>query len=305
MHLAEGTLQLGHAVLLGFAAAPLLAWSLRGALSDAHADDSSRSMVAGATSLLFAATLLPIPVPVVGATSHICLTPLLALLLGLRRVIWPTFFVLTLQALFFAHGGITTLGANLLTLGVVGPAAGLAVALMGRGLGLHPAVVVGVACAIGSLAVYLADAVLLAASLSSLAPPNETFTAVLLGFAPIQLPLAVLEGFIAVGICRLLDRRRSDLLPSSLRGISGLSQPQALNLALLAVCVLLILPGCNYVPMDDAVFSASAESAGRPVRDILLDFSDGELGLAASLLIPFILGVVAGRSWERLGRWQP
>ena len=305
MHLAEGTVQLGHAVLLACAAAPLLGWSLRGALSDAQADDSSRSMVAGATSLLFAATLLPIPVPVVGATSHICLTPLLALLLGLRRVIWPTFFVLTLQALFFAHGGITTLGANLLTLGVAGPAAGLALAMMGRGLGLHPAPIVGVACAIGSLVVYLADAVILAVSLSTLAPPQETFMAVLLGFAPIQLPLAVLEGFIAVGICRLLDLRRPDLLPKSLRGISAPAQPKVLNIALLAICLFLVLPGCSYVPMDDAVFSASAESAGRPVSDILLDFSGGEVGLAASLLIPFILGVVAGRSWERLFRRQP
>ena len=32
----------------------------------------------GVVSLLFAATLLPLPVPVLGATSHICLTPVLA-----------------------------------------------------------------------------------------------------------------------------------------------------------------------------------------------------------------------------------
>lgn len=304
MHLAEGTLPLGHALLLGVAALPLLGWSLRGALKDATAEDSSRILVAGATSLLFAATLLPIPVPVVGATSHICLTPLLALLLGLRRVIWPTFFVLSLQALFFAHGGVTTLGANLLTLGVVGPITALAVWRVGRGIGLNPIVVVGVACALGDLAVYLADAVLLAISLSSLSPPRETFLAVLLGFAPIQLPLAVLEAFIAIGICRLLDRRRRDLLPAGLRGISGLPQTRAVNMALLVVCVLLVVPGCSYAPMDDSVFSASAAAAGRPASDILLDLSDGEAGLAASLLIPFVLGIVAGRAWERLGRRQ-
>ena len=75
----------------------------------------------GVTSLLFAATLLPLPMPVVGATSHICRTPALALVVAARRMVWSTFFVLLLQAVFFAHGGLTTLGINTLTLGLLGP----------------------------------------------------------------------------------------------------------------------------------------------------------------------------------------
>ena len=48
------------------------------------------------------------------------------------------------------------------------------------------------------------------------------------------------------------------------------------------------------------MFGTIAETAGRPPTDSLIDFSQGELGLAMSILILFGLGFVAGRSWERL-----
>ena len=122
--------------------------------------------MAGATSLLFAGTLLPLPVPVVGATSHICLTPVLALVVGVRRIVWPTFFVLLLQAVFFAHGGLTTLGVNLLTLGLVGPLTAVGLLALLRRLGADGAFPLALACGVGGLSVYVADAVVLAVALS-------------------------------------------------------------------------------------------------------------------------------------------
>ena len=112
MHLAEGVLPLSQAIAWSALAAPTVFWSLRGEQRTRRNTPSSSVIMAGATSLLFAGTLLPLPVPVVGATSHICLTPVLALIVGVRRIVWPTFFVLLLQAVFFAHGGLTTLGGQ-------------------------------------------------------------------------------------------------------------------------------------------------------------------------------------------------
>ena len=40
---------------------------------------------------------------------------------------------------------------------------------------------------------------------------------VLLGFAPVQIPLAFVEAFVSVAIIRLLATRRPNLLPESLR----------------------------------------------------------------------------------------
>ena len=223
MHLAEGVLPLGQAIAWSAVAAPIVFWSLRSEQQTRRDIPSSPIIMAGVTSLLFAGTLMPLPVPVVGATSHICLTPVLALVVGVRRIVWPTFFVLLLQAVFFAHGGLTTLGVNTLTLGLLGPLTTVGLWALFRQLGAGGSFCLALACGVGGLSVYVADAVVLAVVLSDAATPATTFGAVLLGFAPVQVPLAVLEAVASVGIVQLLAKRRPDLLPDSLRALCAVS----------------------------------------------------------------------------------
>ena len=297
MHLSEGILPLEQAIAWSAVSVPVVIWSLRGELKARREDPSSSAVMAATTSLLFACTLLPLPVPVLGATSHICLSPVLALMLGVRRIVWPTFFVLLLQAVFFAHGGITTLGINTLSLGLLGPLVTVGLWRLIQRMGLGGAAGLAVTCAIGGLSVYLADALVLAVALASVAEPTTTFGVVLLGFAPVQVPLSVLEGVVAVYFIRLLATRRPDLLPEPLRALRPAGSIQAsVVIALLAVG----LSGCEYEGIDGTVFGASAESAGRPPTDSIVDLSQGELGLAMTILILFGLGFIAGRSWERL-----
>ena len=297
MHLAEGVLPLGQAIAWSALAAPTVYWSLRCEQRTPRDTPSSSVVMAGVTSLLFAGTLLPLPVPVVGATSHICLTPVLALVVGVRRIVWPTFFVLLLQAVFFAHGGLTTLGVNTVTLGLLGPLTTAGLWALLRRLGVGGAPGLALACGAGGLGVYVADAVVLAAALSDVTAPASTFGVVLLGFAPVQIPLAVLEAVASVGIVRLLATRRPDLLPSSLRRLRTVSAPLASAMVLLLATG---LSGCAYEGIDGTVFGAAAEGAGRPPTGSIVDLSQGELGLAMSILILFGLGFVAGRSWERV-----
>ena len=297
MHLAEGVLPLGQAIAWSALAAPTVYWSLRREQRTQHNTPSSSVIMAGATSLLFAGTLLPLPVPVVGATSHICLTPVLALVVGIRRIVWPTFFVLLLQAVFFAHGGLTTLGVNLLTLGLVGPLATVGLWALFRRLGVDEVFRLALACGIGGLSVYVADAAVLALALSDVTAPATTFGAVLLGFAPVQIPLAVLEAVASVGIVRLLATRRPDLLPNSLKGLRTASSPAVAAMLLLPV---IGLSGCASEGIDQSVFGATAEGAGRPPTGSIFDLSQGEIGLAMSILILFGMGFIAGRSWERV-----
>lgn len=303
MHLAEGVLPVLQAAAWSALAASTVVWSLR-AEQRARRDATSSSVVmAGVTSLLFAVTLLPLPVPVVGATSHICITPVLALVVGIRRIVWPTFFVLLLQAVFFAHGGLTTLGVNTLTLGLLGPLTTVGLWALFRRLGGSGLAGLALACGLGGLAVYVADAVVLALALSELTPPATTFGAVLLGFAPVQVPLAVLEAAASAAIVRLLATRRADLLPDSLRGLGGLSAIRGASSLILLLVV--GLSGCHYEGIDGTVFGAVAENAGRPPTDSLLDLSRGELGLAMSIVILFGLGFIAGQSWDRLRAASP
>lgn len=301
MHLAEGTLPIGDALTWTALAAPFLLWSVRGELGEQRKADPSRTIVAtGCMSLLFAVTLFPIPVPVVGATSHICLTPMVALLLGVRRTIWPTFVVLLLQALFFAHGGISTLGINLLTLGLVAPVVAWSLHRVAQAVRVAPALAVGMACLVADLAVYLADAAVLAFGLRSLASVADTFALVCASFGAIQIPLALREALVSVTLLGVLSRRRPDLLPAwlSMRGWASLpALGRVSGLVLLTGC----LSGCDYRGLDDVVFGSVAEAAGRSPTSSWIDLSQGELGLAANILILFSFGFLAGRAWERLG----
>ena len=58
--------------------------------------------------------------------------------------------------------------------------------------------------------------------------------------------------------------------------------------------------GCSYEGIDGTVFGETAETAGRPPTDSLIDLSQGEVGLAMTILILFGLGFIAGRTWERI-----
>ena len=297
MHLSEGILPLQQSIAWSALTVPAMVWSIRGESIARKEDPSSAVLMAGATSLLFAGTLMPLPVPVVGATSHICLTPLLALLVGVRRIIWPTFFVLLMHALFFAHGGITTLGANTLTLGLIGPLATVGTWSLMQRIGANGAIGFALACGVGGMSVYITDALILAAALSDTANPATTFGVVLAGFAPVQIPLSVLEAVVSVYIVRALVGRRPSLVPPALRDLQ--LPKQGVGTALLALFAV-GLSGCTYEGIDGTIFGAEAERAGRPPTDSIIDFSQGELGLAMTVLILFGLGFVAGRSWERL-----
>ena len=109
--------------------------------------------------------------------------------------------------------------------------------------------------------------------------------------------LAVLEAAVSVGIIRLLATRRSDLLPQPLRALK-VAPKTIINIAIVLFCM--SLSGCDYEGIDGTVFGTTATSAGRPPADSIIDFSQGEVGLAMSILILFGLGFIAGRCWERI-----
>ena len=297
MHLAEGILPIGQAVTFSAAAGVILAWSIRGEKQLEQDGKLPSVLMAGVTSLLFAVTLLPLPVPIIGATSHICLTPVLALIVSIRRIVWPTFFVLLLQALFFAHGGLTTLGINTITLGLVGPLSTISIWIVISRLVPGNAIGLALACGVGGLVVYVADALVLALALADVADPMVTFTNVILGFSPVQIPLAFLESAVSVAIIRLLAIRRPDLLPASLRMSIKPKQPWA---KIAIIITVFGLAGCSYQGIDGTVFGATAEAVGRTPTDSIMDLSQGEVGLAMSILILFGLGFISGRSWDRI-----
>jgi len=99
----------------------------------------NRPLIGMGTALVFFVSLLPIPA-FTGTCSHPCGTPLIGILLGPVIGIALTGISLLLQAAFFAHGGFSTWGANVVALGFFGCGFGWGTFRLARRLGnLQPA----------------------------------------------------------------------------------------------------------------------------------------------------------------------
>ena len=168
MHLSEGILPLKQVIITSCIAIPCVVDGYRKfqKSSKSNTREDRKPFITMAFALCFALTLLPVPVPIAGASSHMCATPLLALILGPRITVFPVFCILLLQAIFFAHGGLTTLGANVLTLGVVGPWVTLLVSGLLSRFKISSSICIGLSCFIGSLSVYFSDTLLLSWALA-------------------------------------------------------------------------------------------------------------------------------------------
>ena len=120
MHITEGILPPAWAALWFLVAVPFVAWGLAEVNRRRRDDPQSIVMVALVGSAVFVISCMPVPIPWIGSCSHPCGTGLGALLIGPGPTIVVASIALVLQALFLGHGGLTTLGANIVSMGVVG-----------------------------------------------------------------------------------------------------------------------------------------------------------------------------------------
>ena len=133
MHIAEGILPFSWAALWFAVAVPFLALGLRRLNALAQEDLSVKPLVGLLAAVVFVISCLPVPVPTAGTCSHPCGTGISAILLGPLVSVVIAAVALLIQALFLAHGGLSTWGADLVAMGIAGSAAGW---LVFRGLRL-------------------------------------------------------------------------------------------------------------------------------------------------------------------------
>ena len=166
--------------------------------------------VAGAFIFVLSALKLP---SVTGSCSHPTGTGLAAILFGPAITAVLGTIVLLYQALFLAHGGLTTLGANVFSMGIVGPVVAYAIYKAGMKLNLNFYLVVFLAATLGDWATYVVTSVELA--LAFPADPGGfmgSFKAFATVFAVTQVPLAIIEGAITALIFKYIIQVKSDAL---------------------------------------------------------------------------------------------
>jgi cobalt/nickel transport system permease protein len=205
MHIMEGFLPPLWCLLWFAVAAPFWAAGLRRARRLMDEQPEARLLLGLAAAFAFVLSALRIPT-VAGASSHPTGAGLGAALFGPAVMSALGTVVLLFQVLLLAHGGLTTLGANAVSMAIAAP---LVAGAVWRGLrGRAPTgVAVFLAAALADLASHLVTALQLALAYpdpaGGVAASFARFTAV---FAVTQVPLAVSEGILTALVFNALQR---------------------------------------------------------------------------------------------------
>ncbi|MBD2295785.1 PDGLE domain-containing protein [Anabaena sphaerica FACHB-251] len=171
------------------------------------------------TAFIFAAQMINFPVAG-GTSGHLLGGALAAIILGSP---WAGMLciatVLIIQAVLFADGGITALGANILNMGVIGVWVAWVLTqtlqrLLGGSKGRLP-IAAGIAAGVSVVVAAIACAIELA--LSGTAPANI----VLPTMTGVHILIGVGEGLITGGVLTYLATARPDLLPGEEQKFRG------------------------------------------------------------------------------------
>ena len=170
----------------------------------------SKSLLAVSGAFMFVLSSLKLP-SVTGSCSHPTGNGLGAGIFGPAVTAVLAAIVLLFQSLLLAHGGLTTLGANIFSMGIVGP---LVAWIVYKGLvksNISSTVAMFFAAFLGDLLTYVATSFQLA-----LAFPLPNFTTALTNFlivfAITQIPLAIAEGILTMIIWDRLKVYKPKLL---------------------------------------------------------------------------------------------
>ncbi|CAH2029967.1 energy-coupling factor ABC transporter permease [Trichlorobacter ammonificans] len=209
MHIMEGFLPVKHAVGWSVASAPFVAYGLYSINKRIRENPEQRMLLGVATAFTFVLSALKLP-SVTGSCSHPTGTGLGAVLFGPAAMAPIGGVVLLFQALLLAHGGLTTLGANIFSMGIVGPFAAFAIYRLARAARLPFGVGIFLAAALGDLLTYVTTSAQLALAFPDPAGGFAASFAKFSGiFAVTQLPLAVSEGLVTVVVFNALVRFNS------------------------------------------------------------------------------------------------
>lgn len=204
MHITEGFLPIKWAIAWTLLMVPFFVLGVRRITTMVNHDPKALMLIAFAGAFTFAMSALKLP-SVSGSCSHPTGVGLGAIMFGPLVMVVIGLIVLLFQAVLLAHGGITTLGANVFSMAIVGTfiSYGVYRVLIKAKLSKSWAAFLG--AALGSFSTYMVTALQLA-----LAHPSPQggyylswikFTGV---FAVTQIPISMIEGIITVMVFNLL-----------------------------------------------------------------------------------------------------
>jgi len=210
MHIMEGYLPVKHAIGWTAASAPFLGYGLYRLNRWNRENPSGRLFLGACAGFAFVLSAMKIP-SVTGSCSHPTGIGLGAALLGPFPMMVLGTIVLLFQALFLAHGGLTTLGANAFSMAIAGSLVAWAVHRLSLRMRMPSGLAVFLAASISDLCTYMVTSFQLGLAFPS--AQGGVFASAakfFMIFVPTQIPLAVSEGLLTVFVINLLKSHLGD-----------------------------------------------------------------------------------------------
>jgi cobalt/nickel transport system permease protein len=265
MHIMEGFLphpwwEIWFAITI-----PIVAYGIYRLSTIAKKHSEAKPLLALMGAFIFVVSALKLP-SVFGSSSHPTGSGLAAVVFGPAVASVLSMIALTFQATLLAHGGLTTLGANVFSMGIVGPAVAYLTWIVCRAAKVPTPAGVFLAVALADLSTYVTTSVQLA-----LAFPATSFFNSFIQFGTVfaitQIPLAIAEGILAVFIFDFLSKYKGQILghlkvirmPVAMDTQKSSMQLKKKHYAVLIAVLLtiflipiVVLPGADFGGADDA-----------------------------------------------------
>ena len=212
MHIMEGFLPWQWCLVWWLVALPCLAYGVRHLKRVMDQDREALPLLGVTGGFIFILSSLKLP-SVTGSSSHPTGTGLSAICFGpwITSVICA--IVLLFQALFLAHGGLSTLGANLVSMGIVGPCVGYLVYRALKETSVNIYLTVFLATALADLFTYVTTSLELALAYpAEVGGISSSFILFMGIFAITQVPLAIVEGVVLALVFKYIVALKPDIL---------------------------------------------------------------------------------------------
>ena len=155
----------------------------------------------------FAFVLSSLKIPsVTGSCSHPTGVGLGAIIFGPLIMSIVSVIILLFQAILLAHGGVTTLGANVFSMGIIGPILSYTIYKIWQKKGWNISVGVFLAASLGNMMTYIVTSGQLAMAYPTDGSIITSLWKFLTIFALTQIPLAISEGLLTVVIFNVLRK---------------------------------------------------------------------------------------------------
>lgn len=211
MHIMEGFLPLQWCLFWYFISFTVVIYGVIKIKKITEESPELKPLLALSGAFMFLLSALKLPSFVPGSSSHPTGNGLGAIIFGPAVTSVLATIVLLFQALLLAHGGITTLGANIFAMGIAGPFIAWIIYRGSSKFGIKSTIAIFLAAFSADMVTYITTASQLA-----LAFPIPAFESALLKFmaiyAPTQILLAVAEGIFTVIVWRNLVKLMPDKL---------------------------------------------------------------------------------------------